>query len=299
MGQDGVTWVAVYQSTSEEDCRVHALVLRAAGIAHEVRRESGELTILVAPSNAERSREELQAYAVENRGSPAVRRPTAAVPRGWSGVVGFVIVLLLVALLQQQHAWGVDWLEAGRTHAGLIRQGQWWRTVTALTLHVDGVHLLSNLVAGCWFGLFVGQSLGSGLAWLSILMAGAAGNLINAWTRPPQHTSVGASTAVFAALGLLAALAWQSRQRPRTSRMERWAPLVGGVVLLSLLGTGGANTDIPAHMFGFLCGVLLGMLHGKLGHRPAFASRARFPYGIAALGVLVAAWTLALRQHDL
>ena len=78
--------------------------------------------------------------------------------------------------------------------------------------------------------------LGSGLAWASILATGAMGNLFNALIRPGAHTSVGASTAVFAALGLVAAFAWKRRSYPNEPKLARWAPLVGAVVLLSYLG---------------------------------------------------------------
>jgi len=221
------------RSGSEEDCREHALVVQAVGTAHEGRRAVDGFTIAVTPTDAARSRAELDAYAMENRDRPTARGATRQRAGGWAGVVGFATVLLTMAVMERRHAFGVDWFAVGKTHAGLIRQGEWWRTVTALGLHVDLAHLLASLVIGGLVGLFAGQSLGSGLAWCSILIAGALGNLLNAWVHPPQHTSLGASSAVFAALGLLAAYAWWQRRTRRTSLLERWAPLVGGVLLLS------------------------------------------------------------------
>ena len=49
-----------------------------------------------------------------------------------------------------------------------VLDGQWWRTITALTLHSGLAHLISNLVFGCAFGGLAAHSLGSGLAWFSI-----------------------------------------------------------------------------------------------------------------------------------
>jgi membrane associated rhomboid family serine protease len=213
---------------------------------------------------------------------------------GWNGVLGFVAVLALMAVLQQRHAFGIDWFAVGKTHAGGIRQGEWWRTVTALTLHADLEHVLSNLVIGGLVGLFAGQSLGSGLAWCSILIAGALGNFLNAWVHAAEHTSVGASTAVFAALGLLAAHAWWQRRTLRTARLERWGPIVGGVVLLSFLGTGGGRTDVAAHVFGFLCATPFGVLCGKPGVGAMSSPRTQFLLGLTALTILAVAWALAL-----
>jgi len=50
--------------------------------------------------------------------------------------------------------------------------------VTALTLHVDSGHLITNLGFGMLFGYLAGQLLGPGIAWASILAAGALGNFL-------------------------------------------------------------------------------------------------------------------------
>ena len=288
---------AVYRSGTKKDCLRHGLVLEAADIGYEAHEKGGEYTLVVAASDAARARAELDAYTRENRDWPttAVTLPRRA--GGWGGVLAYAAVLLLVAVLEHRDAFAFDWFAAGKTHAGLIRHGQWWRAVTALSLHVDLSHLVANMVIGGLVGLFAGQLLGSGLAWVSILIAGAAGNLLNAWIRQPDHTSVGASTAVFAALGIVAAYAWKRRRHVQASRLKRWAPLVGGVVLLGYIGTGGARTDVLAHVTGFLCGVLLGALYGKLGDRLVLAAGVQFLLGMGALAVLALAWTLALAWH--
>jgi MYXO-CTERM domain-containing protein len=166
-----------------------------------------------------------------------------------------------------------------------------------LSLHANASHLVANIVIGGLIGLFAGQLLGSGLAWLSILIGGAAGNLLNAWIRQPAHTSIGASTAVFAALGIVAAFAWRQRRDVQTSRLARWAPLVGGIVLLGYVGTGGARTDVLAHVTGFFSGVLLGALYGRLGHRVVLAPSIQLLLGLGALAVLAFTWTCALAQQ--
>jgi len=297
MSNDGNEWVTIYSSESERACSERALVLQAVGTAYQVHREADEFTLAVAAMDAARSRAELDACTMENRYWRSARPATRQCADGWNGILGFVAALSVMPVLQQRHAFGVDWFSLGKTHAGLIRQGEWWRTVTALTLHIDLEHVLSNLVIGGFVGLFAGQSLGSGLAWCCILIAGALGNFLNAWVHPPDHTSVGSSTAIFAALGLLASYAWWQRRTRRTSRLERWAPLVGGVLLLSFLGTGGGRTDVTAHLFGFLCAVPFGVLCAKLGDGVASTPRAQFLFGLAALAVLTIAWAFALMTH--
>ncbi len=272
------------------------LVLEAIGIDYELQYASGEYRIVVPFASAARARTEIEAYALENR---AARYGITTVPQkgsGWAGVFGYAIVLLLGFALQRNGVFGVEWIEAGKTHAGLIRAGELWRTVTALSLHSDPAHLMANIVVGGLIGLFAGQLLGSGLAWISILFAGAGGNLLNAWIRHAGHTSVGASTAVFAGLGIVAAYAWVRRESTSPSALARYAPIVGAVVLLSYLGTGGERTDVLAHVAGFLAGLLLGTLYGKLGDRIFMGKRAQFLLGIAAVAVLALTWLVALSR---
>ena len=290
---------AVYGSRTRDDCRTRGLVLEAAGIRYEVYAAAGEFTLVVAAPDAARARAELEAYAQENRDGPNDGPTPSPRAGGWGGVLGYAAVLLLVALLERQGTFALDWFAAGKADAGLIREGQWWRALTALSLHVDLPHLVANLVIGGLIGLFAGQLLGSGLAWAGILFAGMMGNLLNARIRPPDHTSVGASTAVFAALGIVAAYAWTRRRHLHLSRLARWAPLVGGVVLLGYLGTGGERTDVAAHVTGFISGGLLGALYAKLGRRWVFTAKSQFFLGMGALAVLALAWALALATYAL
>ena len=284
----------VYRSHNRKACSEHALVLEATGIKYSIRRENGEYNLLVAAQDVAPARAELEAYTHENLGWPggAVEFPSRT--GGWDPAMGYVVVLLLVAILQDQDVFGFDWFAAGKTHAELIRQGHWWRAVTALTLHADVPHLLANAVVGGVFGALAAQLLGSGLAWFSILVAGAAGNVVNAWIQSGRHTSIGASTAVFGALGIIAAYVWVRRRKTPTAPLVRWAPLVGGAILLGYLGAGGARTDVSAHVAGFGCGLLLGALYGRLGRRAALGPSAQSALGGVTLALLVLAWVLAL-----
>jgi membrane associated rhomboid family serine protease len=142
----------------------------------------------------------------------------------------------------------------------LIRAGEWWRVVTALCLHGNGMHLLNNLAFGAVFLLLLTQVLGPGMTALSVLATGMAGNALNALVRMPDHTSIGASTAVFGAVGLLAALKQDWRSGRAFTSLRDWAPLAGGVMLLAFLGFSEGQTDILAHVFGFVSGVCLGAI---------------------------------------
>jgi len=153
----------------------------------------------------------------------------------------------------------------GRTDSQLvISEWQLWRCVTALTLHSDVVHLVSNVVAGTGFGLLVLRLYGAGLGWFLTLFAGCLGNYITALLYyPDRHLAIGASTAVFGSLGILTASGiWMTfNQRDVRLSFPNWLlPLVGGFILLGLLGVGEGPVDVLAHFNGFLFGGLLGLV---------------------------------------
>jgi membrane associated rhomboid family serine protease len=295
MSQSPQPLAVVHRAGTRKECRALALVLDAVDIRYEILAEAGGFALVVADLDETRARAELDAYVQENRDWPAKPPAVPLQAAGWGGVCGYIAVLLIVDLLVQREAFGFDWFSAGKTRAGLIRQGEMWRAVTALTLHSDLPHLAANVLIGGLIGLFAGQMLGSGLAWGSIMFGGTLGNVLNAWIRSAGHSSVGASTAVFAALGIVAAYSWKRRRHPGISRLQRWAPLVGGVVLLGFLGTGGERTDVAAHVTGFLSGLALGAVYGTLGNRLILSARTQFLLGAGAVGVLALAWVLALR----
>jgi membrane associated rhomboid family serine protease len=280
----------LYRSRGRRPCAEYALVLRAVGIGCEVRPLDGGFELVVAPRDAARAREQLALYRQENPPRPARFEPRRRVVDGLICAALYGTAILIVDLLREHQAFAFDWLAAGRAQAGLIGQGEWWRTVTALSLHADALHLIGNLVFGLLFGFLAGQLLGWGLAWSAMLLGGTLGNAVNALFQDAGHTSVGASTAVFAAVGILAFYAWRRRESP----VNRWAPLGGGIALLAFLGMGGERTDIAAHFAGFASGGLLGALLAGLNHRLAVLVGHQTALGLAALGLFVAAWAAAL-----
>ena len=175
-----------------------------------------------------------------------------------------------------------------------MRAGEWWRAVTALTLHLDHGHLIGNLLAGMAIGTLAAQLLGPGLAWLAILLAGTLGNLLAALLRAPDHTAIGASTAVFAALGIVSAFTRQRRWLQRDLRLRRLAPLGAGVLLLAYLGFGGERTDVGAHVAGFAVGLAVGWVLARWYERVPRGPRAQWRYGGLAAGLLLWSWAIAI-----
>lgn len=242
-----------------------ALVILAMGLPYWSAYDGEVIHLFVESGHVQAVARELESYEQEQ----AEWKPTADLAGaeeeaadGFYGPYTYVLVLILAFILQNHY--GTPWVERGRFDAGaMVEKGQWWRAVTALFLHGDTPHLLGNLVIGVWYGSLVTRYLGALGGWLAIFASGVIGNVLLAFFYHPEpHHAIGASTAVFGALGLLVSGGLlEARRKPWQHHRRRWLPLVAGVVVL--LWTGGfgrTGVDALAHVFGFLGGILLGLL---------------------------------------
>jgi membrane associated rhomboid family serine protease len=174
--------------------------------------------------------------------------------------------------------------------ASRIVDGEVYRTVTSLMLHSGPLHLVGNMVGVALFGTALCSLTGVGIGWLMILAAGAFGNLFNAFFYSTAHLSIGGSTAVFGALGILCVQQFLRRKMRdgTTEKMKAWIPFAGGLALLGLLGTG-ERADLMAHLFGFLAGIGLGGLSANLATKPLTQQQQKLSL-VAAVAIVVVAW---------
>jgi membrane associated rhomboid family serine protease len=292
--KDGLT----RQRLSKRKLRNWSLVLQARQIPCRSESYDGDLQLLVPSPQFHAACEELRSYEAENHNWPP---PPPVEPQQQENTATTIWVFIALGLFyiitqQQDTLLGhlpPDWHTLGNAHARKILNGQWWRLVTALTLHSGGVHLASNIAIG---GIFINRlcrDLGSALAWSLVLASGLLGNLANAMIQNPDHRSIGASTAVFGAVGLLAAI---NMLRYRPQLRQRWPmPAAAALGLLALLGAGGENTDIGAHLFGFCFGIGLGLLTGFFHAGHTFPKEnSTWLWQLFALGFVPLCWWLAL-----
>jgi rhomboid protease GluP len=287
----------VYSSMSRSECDERALMLTAVGIQSAIWSDGARFMLSVDLNDANTAQFHLHAYDAERRATrtsaPRVQPATPQHP-AWVGSVLYVAVLCGIALAIATGIWPANAFERGELNGAQVHAGQWWRAWTALTLHRDAAHLIGNLGAGVWFGTLAARQLGAGSAWLLIVTGAAAANLFDALLGPSAYRSVGASTAVFTALGLMAAHSWRTRYDQSQRWARRWSPLIAGAVLLGWFGSTGEGTDLVAHALGFGFGCLLGAVGAGsvLAHTRLSQSLA----GLAALGSLTMAWALALSR---
>jgi rhomboid protease GluP len=288
--------VEVYRSLRHADAQERAFVLTAVGIASELTREDLQYVLRVDSLDEAEARGHLLRYQEERLTPriPWVSAPVRLHGAAWVGCVLYGVALLGIAYAVGAGVFRLDAFDLGDLSAADVRQGQWWRAWTALTLHLDAAHLAANLGAGVWFGYLAGRLLGPGVAWVLIVNGAAAANLLEGWFAPEGQRSAGASTAVFTALGLLAAYSWRERHRLPQSWPRRFSPLIAGVALLGWLGTAGEHTDVFAHLAGFAVGVLLGSLAAVPAVRTVLDRTPQWLAGALAIAAVALAWVAAL-----
>lgn len=272
MSNDEESWVTVRRFSSLAEANDHGLVALAMGDDCRVDQEDDQnafvLQVETVPTpRLERELDEFTAEMEASRARPVIADGTLH-PAGWTWYFAWVAVLLVVYRWQGMPGTSCD-LFLSSSH-GLIEHREWWRPFTSLFLHADLPHLAGNLLTGLGFTVFVARTFGAWKAWLLIFLCGALGNAWNAWLQYPEaFYSLGASTAVFAALGLLSGSGFVEswRMRPLWTWPKVAAPLLAGFVLLGMLGTGkDPQTDVLGHVCGFITGLGAGAVVGYFQH---------------------------------
>lgn len=275
--------------------------LDSVGIGHRVAENPEGWELLVSETDVTRARMALGPFAkgalrpVEGQETPKAEAEALPEAKSWDWYpVAIVAALLLLGfeLAGPRSTSPSTWFSRGELKAALAFGSEPWRAITALTLHAEGMHLLSNVVA-C--GVLVGalcMELGPGLGILLVLLAGATGNLATAQWEAPGFAMVGASTAVFGALGLLGG-SHLMRQFDWKVWVRTLFPLSAAVMFFMRFGLGEQSAGIASHIFGLLSGVVLAALARPWFRAPPAARGQWVASGLAAI-LVVAAWGLAL-----
>jgi membrane associated rhomboid family serine protease len=269
----------------------YAVVLAASGIGHRLESTDAGWALIVAPGDMRRASQTLATYDQENRDDTAVDASRRAYGETWIGALIAALLVSFFAVTGPREP-GAIWFDRGSASAQQILAGEVWRTVTALTLHADLAHVLSNAIACLVLVTAVASWLGPGVGSWLVLLAGAGGNAVTAFAHGTPYVSVGASTAIFGALGILAVLQCLARRRRRALGRKGWVAIAASLALLGTLGTG-PQSDVLAHFFGLLVGGLLG-IGTALVLRRTLGDLSQWLLALAAGALVLGCWRIAL-----
>ncbi len=273
--------------------REWALVLESRGIPFTFISTDDGLSLRIPADFFVQALDEIRKYQKENnahvQSKASLHEPIRL--RDHSITVWAIILLTAIFGLALRPSFHHVLLQIGCLSPDVMQKHEYWRLVTALTLHQDPSHLIGNMAIGGFIIVFLTDLMGAGASWFLTLLTGIMGNFLNLLFKDASFTSIGASTAVFGEIGLLAGHKLIQDHNFKGLIM----PIGAALSLLAMLGTGDSHTDLGAHLFGLLSGIILGILWVKL-HQPKKRSSGRGDHLMVALAIFIVvfAWAIAL-----
>ncbi len=160
--------------------------------------------------------------------------------------------------------------------SAVVRDGEWWRLLTATVLHGGLMHLALNLYALWVAGTQVTRWFGNGQFLLLYWGSALAGSALSLHFSAQQAVSVGASGAVFGVLGALLAGVFQHRDRVPKAVVTQLLTSQGLFVFISLAqGFTRPGIDNAAHVGGLLAGAAMAWLLVEVVDEQASPSQRR------------------------
>jgi len=271
--------------------RDYSLVLLSQGIVHRLERApEGPFEIFVTPENETRAAYQLELYRKEN--PPKEANPP--LPLKFSLQPAWVLLAPVVCTLLDFSGKVARMHGAGLSDAEKVLHGQWWRTITALTLHGDVQHLASNLLSGYIVLNLMAYRIPLARMVPFLAIASALANFFVALTVQTDFRALGFSTFVFAAIGALSVIEFRLMPRETHGQLRRFAPLCAAASLAVFLGTG-ENSDILGHAYGFIAGIFCGFIPKKKALRwGSPATPTDILWAIAYFAIFFIGWRFAL-----
>ncbi|GAB6151678.1 hypothetical protein JCM17380_04280 [Desulfosporosinus burensis] len=137
----------------------------------------------------------------------------------------------------------------------LIQEGEVWRLITSMFIHIGVMHLFFNLYALRALGSLAEEIFGHRNYFLIYLCAGLGGSVASFIFSPAL--SAGASGAIF---GLLGALLYYSYKRPNLWKSGLGVNLVIVILVNIAFGFIVPGIDNFAHLGGLLMGTMISIL---------------------------------------
>jgi rhomboid protease GluP len=243
----------------------HGLVVLAMQRPYWLIPAENSFRLYVESEIADAAREQLAHFDRESVGWPPRPIRDDSVPREFEFIAPLAWAVIVLAIFRAQMEWPEMAMRGALDTQAIFGQGEWWRLATALFLHADAGHVISNAVSGIFVFGAVTTTLGRLRGWVLLFLASVVANLAVAGIKATEdYRSLGASTAIFAGLGLLTGRSL--RRAAHSGHPHRWrsifVPFAAGVTLLGLYGAGGLDIDVGAHVAGFMTGIVFGYAGG-------------------------------------
>ena len=211
-----------------------------------------EQTIVAIQKEAEES-EKTEAVMNLSKGSRTITYSIM----GINILVFLAMVLTGVALFEPLVADLTRW---GANVKMLTLDGQWWRLITSVFVHIGLIHLAFNMYALYMAGIYLEPMLGKGLYLTAYLATGLLASVTSTWWHDQNLVSAGASGAIFGLYGVFLALL-TTRLIPQSVRKGLLQSIGIFIGYNILYGAKSEATDNAAHLGGLVSGFVIGYIY--------------------------------------
>jgi len=187
----------------------------------------------------------------EKKAGPLSRRPSfaSAIP-----ALSLSAIFIICTYMPESHPF-YDQLWASRE--AVFSRHEYWRLITAILMHADSVHLLSNMPLFILFGLLLHEYFGFILFPALSLAAGVCANIITLYFYPDSVRLVGSSGMIYAMAALwLVMFICHDTGHTTGIRIFR---ATGFALIVLFPETYNPSTSYMAHAAGFAAGIIFAL----------------------------------------
>lgn len=170
--------------------------------------------------------------------------------------VMIVIYLLMTVSGGSENVFNL--LKFGAQSNQLVRDGQWWRLITPIFVHIGFQHILINGITLYYLGKLIEPIVGHLRYFIIFMVSGVCGNLMS--FALGNGISAGSSTAIFGLFGAFLMIAFQYRGNDFVRSTAKTFVLFVVINLVFDIFTPGI--DIYGHIGGFIGGYLVSFVVG-------------------------------------
>lgn len=177
-----------------------------------------------------------------------------------TSIIVFINLMTFISMLIYGENYFLPSIETlllwGANFRPLTLDGEYWRLLSSVFLHIGLFHFLMNMYALLFIGLLLEPILGKSRFLIAYLLSGIAGSVASvAWN--PLIISAGASGAIFGMYGVFLALL-STNLIDKSTRNQLLISIGVFVFYNILIGLGSTGIDNAAHMGGLMSGLLIG-----------------------------------------
>lgn len=176
--------------------------------------------------------------------------------------INFILFIAMVCLTAGRGFWeptGDDLINWGANFGSSTFDGEYWRLLSSVFLHIGVVHLLVNMAALVVLGRSSERLFGSGRFLAIYIMSGIAGS-VGSLLVHPAVVSAGASGAIFGVYGSLLAFFFAHKDQLDKALLLKGGKAATAFLIFNLVLGVAFNFDVAAHIVGLLAGAVCGFI---------------------------------------